>query len=279
MDVENSWFSVSYGAIRYGMVNGLESIFGSLWQKLLIIGTIVICILFSLKSTDEKRPDKLTLQTYLFIIGCCVAPLVLALAISFLTNPIFSERIFLISMPFYWVLIGMVSSTLMARLSKTPAVIVTAISLLIFLTVSIARFFDHEIPPKESWRDSAAFIRSQSACKNAAIPVVDFEQPAVSVGDINITYAYYLNDHDAGFFKIPMRKSFDNPAQAPYRELVKARLSDATKCPILVWTVHHWPISHLEAFVADIRKSNSLPEGRHIVVKEFSGDAFIVIVK
>jgi len=280
LDVENTWFSVELAFLKSSISAGFAMMFGTPLHRILMIGIFAGSIFAYLLSTKTKQPDNEVVKTYLFVIGCFLAPIILGLVISIIYVPVFSERVFTVVMPFYWVLVGMVTHSLFARLPNKLAVGAKTMSILALLIVSVTRFYEHGLPSKENWRDSAAAIEKMDRCKGEIIPVVGFAEPVTTVDNIYYTYGYYLaNRKQSDWLKLPSVSQFSHLIHTPYPELVQTRMSDEKRCPVLLWSVHHLEKPHIEMIVAGIVKQHQPPKGRSIIIREWDRHTFIVMLQ
>ncbi|MCP4185016.1 MAG: hypothetical protein GY761_17175 [Hyphomicrobiales bacterium] len=279
LDIGNTWFSTDFEFLMTSISTGFAMMFGTTLHRILIMGIFAGAILSYLLSAKDEELDKDIVRTYVFIIGCFLTPILLGLAVSILTNPIFSGRVFTVVMPFYWVLVGMATNTLFTRFSHASAIGLATVSILVLFVVSTYRFYNHGLPPKQNWRDSAAAIEKLESCKNEIIPVVGFANPVTSIDNIYYTYGYYLTDRrESDWLKLPPAKKFSELAQTPYAELIRSRISGAQECPVILWSVHHLEKPHIEALIADIRKEFHPIGSNSIIIREWGKRTFVVMI-
>ena len=149
-----------------------------------------------------------------------------------------------------------------------------------FTSIGVSRYLVDGSSQRENWRDPAAFIESNAQCTGQTIPVVGFEQDYISGNEADIFYGYYMSAPAPGnWLKFSFEKKYADLADTPLPGLINERVENDQMCPVLLWSVHHWSRTRVEAFVNDIKNQVSMPAARSIAIKEFGLDSFVVVVE
>ncbi len=280
VDTQKTWFSVDAKFLGAHLYKGFLDIQRPLLRAILVFAFFASWVLLFLKRPITQKSSDDISQICIFVTGCCFGPLLAGIVISFLSDPIFSFRMFLVIAPFIWLLVGLIGGYVFSRLKAKLFWPLLCITLIVFTSISLSRFFGDGLSQRENWRDSAAFVEQMPGCTGKTIPVVGFEQDYISANEADVFYGYYMDvSQPKDWLKISFENDLASLSGTALPGLIKARITDEQQCPLLLWSVHHWSRADIEAFVKDVGEQISVPVTRSIKISEFGLDSYVVMVE
>jgi hypothetical protein len=213
--------------------------------SIVVCVAVVICRqVLSVRSNPPHREGALTwVKANPALVLCGLVPVLVAaqgVASGFVTSPNITDRNILVCSPFVWGFLALLFDAAFHGATAWPARAARlATALLILVSASIVG--GRVVPRNEPYKESAAWIASLPACRNAEIPVIQADrkvwaQRGYTVRTTRYAYERYLG----GYARINMLYledvlSGDIPASlAPE---LKARLHGAG-CPVIGWSEH-----------------------------------------
>lgn len=203
---------------------------------------LALCLAAALYGHRRVSADRTTL----FLAGVPLLVLLGAITTSTLVAPNFWDRNFLVVSPFLWALLARAYDGAVGKLA--PALRLGLIAALSVLVVASAAIVMSRLPVGEApamyepFRESAAWIRAQAACRDQPLPVVTTDSPSwykpgYAERVYDGAYGYYLR----GFAPTVLvfgRDLGNGTLPAGLKEELQRRLA-GEGCPVLAWSAHN----------------------------------------
>ncbi|MBN9086380.1 MAG: glycosyltransferase family 39 protein [Reyranella sp.] len=233
-------------------------------------------------STGRLQPSR----TLLFLAGVPVVVLLGAIASSTLLAPNFWDRNFMVVSPFVWALAALAYDAAVEK--AAPALRLALTVTLAALALSMAGVAVARLPGTgsrvvhEPFRQSAAWIGGQPACRGQVLPVITTDSPAwYKPGYAELIYGGAYGHYLQGFAPTALVFSRDL-AQGVLPAGLKAELQRrlaSEGCPVLAWMAHN-VTPEASAWVRDkLLAIAGSPAGVTTHVFEDGGPGFVLAVK
>jgi hypothetical protein len=273
-DIDHTWFRANLWVLWRQVFSGLFYAAGSvagfvLWPLILVVSWVAY--------RSKNRPSLMeVLRSPIgFIAFVPFGTILLLLAYTALIRPVFSHRAFAVLIPFAWVFMGIIfDHALELKKMRLFVLIVSALALLVPGSMVLQR----SAQTKEAWRASAQYVNGLNSCQESVLPVIDSEQPYIRGETGVVFYGYYLEDRNPSrFLSVPRDRVWETLTDDAMAEILQARVSGASSCPILLWNVHFLNRVEMSEIAQGLRERLSLPKGKVIdVVKFWSSNLSVV---
>ncbi|MEE8271744.1 MAG: hypothetical protein V3R98_08435 [Alphaproteobacteria bacterium] len=213
----NFWITRDYGQIFSTL---LLLMFGNFWG---IYGIAMAFLIYMCAKLGKGDPIAFDLRPLLMIIVFCL----LGPAVVSLHSPVITPRNLIIVFPAAYLVVAHVLNSIAVAGGADGGWRVMRISSVVMLVgvMMMPSIESKTMPLKEQWREAAAFILGDPACRGATLFVAGSEDIALFEFYTNQMYA----DVEMTFFPLP--------AAGPIPETQVRRVVD-DRCPVLLWQVH-----------------------------------------
>ncbi len=263
------WFSTDFIFLLNATIGGIRKTLGSVAGA----GLVIVFGFYILFRTVSGNFDARALSRSVFpLLLYWLLVAFLAIVVSILFKPVYASRIFVISLPLFWLGLGVTYDQLLRqeRNQRSASYIEIGAAVLLFVAAT-QTIWQVTAKDHEQWRESSLFVESFPSCNASIIPVVDFEVNYTAEPSSQIFYGHYMSGRP-NFLPVPRTLLQSGAFPAPLADLWKARIGGEDQCPVLLWSVHHASKANLEEFLRQgvIAVSSSFPNlQKGMVVHEF----------
>lgn len=244
----NFWLANDFGWYLFELKWAAVNAFGKIGRLVIVAGAAAFLLrwLIGQRSKGDRFPFD---ATTLLLAGVPLLMLVGAVISSFLVAPNFTGRYWLIVAPFLWALCARLYDAVTAGASRPFAWgvnLAMAVGVLLAATVVTNRLSigAERALFTEPFRESAAWIKEQPACKGQVIPVVTTDKrawykPGFGENLYEKAYAHYLRG-----FAVPRLVFWEDVQAGTLPADLKTLLQDRVDqggCPVLGWFMHNSP--------------------------------------
>jgi hypothetical protein len=231
----HSWMQNNAGWYRFNLIDAFHDSVNSL-----ALLALAVCVAAALLARLRKSPEvgewPLLSPVLILCIGTPAIVLAGGIASSSLISPNFTSRNLLVASPFLWGFYAWLYASGPERCRgwmRTAVTSALAVFALAMMTIVGGRTQTHN----ESFRESAAWIKTFPACRSAEIPVLSVEnaawvRPGFDDVIVKTAYDHYL----AGFAPLSVIGLESTPQDLPasLRADIQHRI-DGAGCPIVGW--------------------------------------------
>ena len=265
----DTWFSTDFSFLLNATIGGIEKTLGSVAGAALVTVFVFFILFRSVSGNFDARALSRSVSP-LLLYWLLVA--FLAIVVSILFKPVYASRIFVISLPLFWLGLGVTYDQLLRteKNQRSASYIEIGAAVLLFVA-AVQTIWQVTAKDHEQWRESSLFVESFPSCSASIIPVVDFYVTYTAEPSSQIFYGHYMSGKP-NFMPVPRTLLQSGAFPAPLADLWKARLGREDQCPVLLWSVHHASKANLEGFLQQglIAVSSSFPHlQKDLVVREF----------